>query len=344
PTQLNRVVEGQLVFRLLRGELNRAELHAAEIRKLAETVNDPLCKFNSYSLTATVYCWLGKLVEAHAYYKDIFALWDPNFRTDWMQPQDLYVGNLIYFSRILLCLGYVDQARTRRDEAIAESLKLSRYNQIFALRHAWYGEWAADGLETVERMLRSAEKILAVASEQGFPMFVGAGQIMRGWCLTVTGQAEEGIPLFRQGLANYAATGTKLVTPFYLVTLAESYGRTGQPKEGLQRLAEAADLIETTEERWAEAEIHRMRGTLLLLTNDRVAAEESYLRAIEVARRQSAKFWELRATLDLARLWRGQGKCAEARDLLAPVYGWFTEGFDTPDLKEAKALLQQLTE
>jgi predicted ATPase len=191
-------------------------------------------------------------------------------------------------------------------------------------------------------MLQSAEKILAVAGEQGFPMFVGAGQIMLGWCLTATGQAEEGIPLFRQGLANYAATGTKLVTPFYLVTLAESYGRTGQPKEGLQRLAEAADLIETTEERWAEAEMHRLRGTLLLSMHEHAAAEASYHQALTVARHQTAKLWELRAALDLARLWRDQGKRAEAHDTLAPIYNWFTEGFDTPALQDAKALLDEL--
>ena len=103
-----------------------------------------------------------------------------------------------------------------------------------------------------------------------------------------------------------------------------------QPEEGLNRLAEAAKLVETTQERWAEAEMHRMRGTLLLSMHEHAAAEDSYRQALAVARRQSAKFWELRAALDLARLWRDQGKAQQARDLLAPVYDWFTEGFDTP--------------
>src|SRR6202011_3480182 len=113
--------------------------------------------------------------------------------------------------------------------------------------------------------------------------------------------------------------------------------------EGVNRLAEAAKLVETTQERWAEAEIHRLRGTLLLFTGEHSAAEDSYQHALAVAQRQSAKFWELRAALDLARLWRDQGKRTEARDLLAPVYNWFTEGFDTPVLKEAKAMLEQFT-
>jgi predicted ATPase len=130
--------------------------------------------------------------------------------------------------------------------------------------------------------------------------------------------------------------------PFYLATLAEVYGMAGQPDEGLDRLAEAANLVEATQERWAEAEMHRLRGTLLLAVHDHVAAEDSYRRALTVAQRQSARFWELRASLDLARLWRDQGKRIEARDLLAPVYGWFTEGFDTPVLQDAKALLDQL--
>jgi predicted ATPase len=133
------------------------------------------------------------------------------------------------------------------------------------------------------------------------------------------------------------------VLPFYLTALAEIYGMAAQPDEGLTRLIEAEKLMETTKERWAEAELHHVRGKLLVSLNEYTAAEKSYQRALTVARRQSAKFWELRASLDLARLWRDQGKRDEALDLLAPIYGWFTEGFDTLDLKEAKALLEQLT-
>jgi predicted ATPase len=133
-----------------------------------------------------------------------------------------------------------------------------------------------------------------------------------------------------------------LLPVFFLTTLAEVYGMAARPNEGLDRLAEAAKIVETTQDRWAEAEMHRLRGTLLLSVHEHAAAERSYRHALAVARRQTAKFWELRAALDLARLWRDQGKRQEARELLAPVYGWFTEGFDTRDLKEAKALLDEL--
>jgi predicted ATPase len=167
---------------------------------------------------------------------------------------------------------------------------------------------------------------------------------MRGWCLGNLGQAAEGIPLLLHGLTVCRAGGRNLMIPFFLMTLADAYGMAAQPQEGLDRLAEAAQLVETRHERWADAEIHRLRGRLLLSMHEHAAAENSYRHALEVAQRQSAKFWELRATLDLARLWRDRGKRSEARDLLSPIYGWFSEGFDTRDLKEAKALLVDLAQ
>jgi predicted ATPase len=126
------------------------------------------------------------------------------------------------------------------------------------------------------------------------------------------------------------------------MTLAEVYGMAAQADEGLKRRAEAANIVEATQERWVEAEMHRLRGTLLLSMHERVAAEDSFRLALTVAQQQSAKFWELRAATSLAGLWRDQGKRAEAGDLLAPIYGWFTEGFDTPVLQDAKALLDEL--
>jgi predicted ATPase len=166
--------------------------------------------------------------------------------------------------------------------------------------------------------------------------------MMRGWCLGAMGHPAEAIPLMLQGLDNYRATGASLGIPFFLMTLSEVYGMAVQADEGLTRLAEAANIVETTQERWAEAEMHRLRGTLLLSMHQRAAAEDSFRLALTVAQQQSAKFWELRAATSLARLWRDQGKRRQAHDLLAPVYGWFTEGLDTPVLQEAKALLDEL--
>ena len=342
PQQLNQVLTGQFLFRLLRGELERAERLASEIRHLGEDEVDASWKYNSLSRDGVVCCWLGKFIDARAYYENALSLWEPSFRNRATSPQDVYVSALIYFSRALFCLGYLEQARLRKDEALAEARRLSPYNEVFALRHAWYGDWATEGVRSAPSMLRSAEQISVISSEQGFPMFVGVGDIMRGWCLGSVGQEKEGIPLLLKGLEKYAATGTKLVLPFYLTTLAEVYGKAGQPDEGLNRLGDASKIVETTQERWAEPEMYRVRGTLLLAVGKHAAAEESYRQALAVAQLQSAKFWELRAALELGRLWRNQGKRTEARELLAPIYGWFTEGYDTPVLKDAKALLAEV--
>jgi predicted ATPase len=342
PQQLNRVLTGQFFNRLLRGELEQAEFLAGELRRLGEAASDVSWKWNSLMRDGEVCCWLGKFIEARAYFEAALASWDPGFRDRITSPHDVYVNALIYLSRALFCLGYLDQARLRRDDALTEARRLSPYTEVYALRHAWYGDWAIEGVRSIEAMLRSAEHISVISSEQGFPMFVGAGDIMRGWCLSSVGEAKTGISLLEEGLKKYAATGTKLVIPFYLTVLAEAYGAAAQPKEGLNRLGDAAKLVETTQERWAEAEMHRVRGSLLLSLGQRAAAEESYCEALAVARQQSAKFWELRAGLELGRLWRDQGKCIEARELLTPIYDSFIEGFDAPVLRDAKALLAEL--
>jgi predicted ATPase len=268
-------------------------------------------------------------------------LWDPTYRAFWPSPEDLWVASLLDFSRTLLCLGYIDQALLRQNQALAEARRLSPFSLFHALGQGLVGDWAVGRVRWVEAMLRSADELLATSDEYGFsPFWLVVGIIHRGWCLGAMGQPAAGIPMVRQALGNYRATGANLFSPILLTTLAELYGMAGQPDEGLNLIAEA--LMATSQERWSEAEIHRVRGTLFLLMNGHEAAEESFRRAIIVARRQSAKFWELHAALDLARLWCDQGKRAEARDLLAPVYNWFTEGFDTPVLQDAKALLDEL--
>jgi predicted ATPase len=263
-------------------------------------------------------------------------------RTFIPSPEDPYVSVRVYFYRALLCLGHVDQARVRREEALAEARRLSPFNVAYALYQACIGHWALGGMGSAPVILRAADEILAISSEHGFPLWSGVGKMIRGWCLGAAGQSTEGIPLLLEGIADTRAIGCKVMLPFYLTTLAEVCGMAGKPEEGLKRLDDAAQLLERTEERWAEAETHRLRGMLLLSMHERAAAEDSFQQALTVVRRRSAKFWELRAATRLARLWGERGRQTEARELLAPVYGWFTEGFDTRDLKEAKALLEEL--
>jgi predicted ATPase len=189
-----------------------------------------------------------------------------------------------------------------------------------------------------------AEAAVALAIEQGFPFWVAAGTILRGWALAMQGQGEAGMAQVCQGIAAYRATEAPLLVAYYYTLLADVAAHLGHPEDGLQALVEAHTLMEQQEERYWEAEVCRLRGVLLLQQPGASQAEaEAWVqRALDVARRQEAKSLELRAAMSLARLWQQQGKRLEARELLAPVYGWFTEGFDTADLQEAKVLLEAL--
>jgi predicted ATPase len=191
---------------------------------------------------------------------------------------------------------------------------------------------------------RHANALLSLATAQEFPLWVGSGIFWQGWILAVPGQGEAGLAQMRQGIAVVWATIAALWRPFGLVLLAETAGRVGEVKEGLHLLAEALEALETNAQGDMRAEAHRLQGELLLRqpTPDAAQAEACFQQALAVARHQQTKSWELRTALSLSRLWQQQGKRAEAYALLAPIYGWFTEGFDTADLQEAKALLAVL--
>jgi predicted ATPase len=189
-----------------------------------------------------------------------------------------------------------------------------------------------------------ADADLARATEQVIPFFAAHAMVLRGWALVERGQPEEGIAQLRGGLAAYRATGAEIERSHWLALMAEACRHTGQTKEGLGVVAEALDHVAQTGIVYYEAELYRLEGELRLRVDaaDEQRSETCFRRAIEIARKQRAKSWELRAATSLARLWSEQGRRTEARDLLAPIYGWFTEGFDTADLKAAKALLAEL--
>jgi predicted ATPase len=191
---------------------------------------------------------------------------------------------------------------------------------------------------------KQAEAVVTLSTEQGFPQLAAIGTIVRGWALAMQGQGEEGLAQIRQGITSCRATGAAVTVPFFCTMLAEVCDHLGYTEDGLQALAEAHTLVEQHDERWWKAEICRLQGVCLLRQPMPQEAEaEAWLqRALAVARRQEAKALELRVAMSLARLWQQQGQRAEAHALLAPIYGWFTEGFDTADLQEAKALLEAL--
>ena len=221
-------------------------------------------------------------------------------------------------------------------QQIAHPFSLGFALSFAAVLHSFRRE----GRATQER----AEAAIVLATEQGFPYWRAAGAMMCGWALAHQGEAREGIAQINQGLTAFRATGAEILRPYCLALLSEAHGILGEPEAGLTALAEVLTLVDKTGECWYEAELHRLKGALLLqLAPDHQAeAETCFLKALDIARSQAAKSWELRAATSLARLWQQQGKRQEAYDLLAPVYGWFTEGFDTADLQDAKALLDAL--
>jgi predicted ATPase len=191
-----------------------------------------------------------------------------------------------------------------------------------------------------------AKTALALAAEHGFTQVLAISTMVQGWAISVLGQTADGTAQVQEGLISAQTIGTKLARPYFLTLLTESHVRGGQVEEGLQILAEGLALVDTTGERWYEAELHRLKGELLLqqAIPDASQAETCFQQALDIVRRQQAKSLELRAATSLARLWQSQGKRQDAYDLLAPVYGWFTEGFDTADLQEAESLLDALRE
>jgi predicted ATPase len=188
-----------------------------------------------------------------------------------------------------------------------------------------------------------AEANITLSTEQRIAQWLAQGIVHRGWALVEQGQRAQGITYLHQGLAAWRSTGAELMVPYYLSLVAEGYGKEGRTEDGLTLVTEALVRINNTGECWAEADLHRLKGELLLSASvdNHAEAEHSFQQALTLARRQQAKSWELRAAMSLGRFWQQQGKRAEAYDLLAPVYGWFTEGFDTADLQEAKALLNE---
>ena len=238
-------------------------------------------------------------------------------------------------ARTLFYLGYPDQARLKKNQALSEARQLSNpYTLAMTLM----------GILYLEREIESKQTVLQHAQELAALEFFTAphGQYFRDWCLSELGQVQEGTALLTDALSDFRVKGLLLTVPFYLMLLAEVLEHRGHRASALKQLDEALHLLEKTQWRWCEAELYRHKGELLGLEGNLEAAEKFLGKALTIARQQSAKIWELRASTSLARLLRDQGKGVEARDLLAPVYGWFTEGFDTFDLKEAKALLEAL--
>jgi predicted ATPase len=340
PRALLSILYGQCLNDWAQGDLQQAQRRAAELRDLGETNADvpmQVLGWNAGGFT----CWfLGAFTTGRAYFEKALALYDPADRASYAEllPTDERVTLRGQFSYVLACLGNLDQALRQSDVALDEARRLSHAPTLaIALGIAWLTGWLVR-LEPGS-LLRVADERLALTTGHGLEHFRMWALIQRGWSLAGLGRADEGIPLVASGLRG---PGYISFRPGALTLLADACRMAGQWRAALAHLTEARDLAEETEARWFQAETLRLTGEVLLATGDPAGAEASYRDAIAIAQQQSAKLWELRAAMSLARLWRDQGKRGEARDLLAPVYGWFTEGFATKDLKDAKALLDEL--
>ena len=290
--------------------------------------------------------WLGDFVTARRQLEQGIALYDvqQGYLRAFGSTVDPGVVCLSVLAWTLWMLGYPDRALAKSHEALTLAQELSHaYSLIFALNyattlHAWRRE--------VQCAKEQAEAVITLSNEHGFIHSLSVGMIKRGWAVARQGAVAEGIRQLHQGLAAERDTGTVLSLSHYLAMLAEAYRLGGQVDAGLHALAEALAHLDNTGERHFEAELHRLKGECLLAQTAKRCkekeAEECFRQALDIARRQQAKSLELRAAMSLGRLRQQQGRHAEAHQILAEIYGWFTEGFETPDLQEAKALLEAL--
>jgi predicted ATPase len=339
-----------VLFGLWRFYLVRAQLHTARelgetLLRLAQQAHDPALAVIAHYALGLTELYLGALPAACQHLEEGSARYTPDQSraSVFRMGQDPGVGCGINAARALWLLGYPAQALAHVHETLALAHELSySFSLAFAqCMAAFFSQYRRD----VPAVHEQAEAAVALSTEQGFPLWVAGGTCSRGWALAMQGQGEVGMAQVRQGITAWQATGAALNVPYLCTVLADGCAHLGHSEDGLQALAEAHTLVEQHEERWWEAEIHRLRGVLLLRqTGTPLAeAEACFQRALDVARRQEAKALELRAAVSLTRLWQQQGKRTEAYELLAPIYGWFTEGFDTADLQEAKALLEELS-
>jgi predicted ATPase len=237
----------------------------------------------------------------------------------------------------LSLLGYPDTALADAKQALQQARDIGQATTLMfalfwtSLTQIFCGNYAT--------ATKEHDELIVLADEKGSLFWKAYWTSIQGWLFALTGKALDAVQTINAGIAACRSTGGSLFTPSSSLYLAKAYAELGQFDEAWRCIGEAMTAVETTKERWCEAEINRIAGEIALKSPEPDAAKAYFERALAVARAQQAKSWELRAAMSLARLWREQGKTVEARELLAPVYGWFTEGFDTRDLKEAKALL-----
>jgi adenylate cyclase len=310
---------------------------------LADQRSDATLLMVAHWLTGMNRFHTGEYVSGWQHLEQAHTLYDPQQRpTHVTLGVDFGVFALSYMSHALWGLGYPEQAAQRSGEALA--LAQDVYDPFSLALAQAYAAMLHQLRQEPQPTSEHADMALTLCTEHSMAYYLAWATIMQGWALAEQGRLQEGIIQVQQGLTAFQATGGRLRLPYYLALLAEMYGHSQQVEKGLHLVDEAFTDMQQTGERYWEAELHRLKGELLLVhaTAPHTAAEASLHQALEIARRQQTKSLELRAATSLARLWQSQGKRQAAHDLLAPVYRWFTEGFETADLQDAKTLLAAL--
>ena len=348
--QLFPVLFGLRSSHLVGGELYRARELGEQLLSSAERIQDSGLTVEANLAQGHTLSLLGDFVPGLAHLEAALALYDPqkHHAHAFRYGLDPAVFCLCRASLVSWYLGHPDLAVKRIEQAIALAREppLHYFSLAVALLNADVHRHCGNG----QLAQHSAEAAIALCEERGFANFLGQATVHRGAALALEGRAEEGVRLIHEGLATCRTTGAVLFETVYLNDLAEACGTAMRFEEGLSALAEAFAIAKRTGERFYEAELYRLKGELTLMQrSERLAsgveqeAEECFRKAIEISRRQQAKSFELRAVMSLSRLWQQLGNKDQARQMLAETYGWFSEGFDTKDLKDAKALLEQLS-
>ena len=317
---------------------------ASQFLALAEKKGATVPLMIGHRLMGSSLLLTGDIAEGRAHYDQALALYDPAEHRPLATRfgQDIRVAILSYRSLALWFLGYPEAALVDADQALNDAREMGQAATLmYALSHAAWTLIQCGNYATANAFI---DEYSALADKKGTLIWKAAGMMFRGWIFVATGKASDAIRMITAGINAWRSTGSTGLVPAHLLHLAKAYAELGQFDEAWRCVNEMLAAIEATKERWWEAELHRVAGEIALMspTPDAPKAQAYFERALAVARQQQAKSWELRAAMSIARLKRDQGKRDEARDLLAPVYGWFTEGFDTLDLKEAKTLLDTL--
>ena len=341
--QLFTALRGLWVFYLVRAEYRTAHELGTQLLSIAEAEQNPALVMEAHMTLGIPLFYLRHVTRAHAHLAEALALYDPEQHRvhAFRYGQDTGIACRGFDAWALCLLGYPDQAIKIMDEALRLA---ERQAHPFSLAFAFHFEsivhqFCRDPQLTEER----AEAEIALSKEQGFPLFVAGGTAFKGWALVAKGEVKEGISQLRWGIDAWQYTGAELARSYWLILLAETYETTGQIENGLSTVAEAFSAMNKKGEHFYEAELHRIKGDLLLhYPNAELEAESSFQRAIDVARDQDMKMFELRAVISLSRFLKKNGKRLQAQHLLGEIHDRFTEGFDTPDVTDAKTLLNEL--